>query len=106
MCRVEEFLGYIKNAEAIITDSFHAVAFSIIFHKDFCVLPRYINGRKDKSNNRIVELLERVRIGNRIAESQNDVWDILNQPIVYDDNSVDAWISESQEWLLKALDRE
>lgn len=30
-----EFLGLIKNAEYVITDSFHAIAFSIIFNKVF-----------------------------------------------------------------------
>ena len=33
-----EFVGWIKNAEIVVTSSFHATAFSIIFHKDFlCV---------------------------------------------------------------------
>ena len=31
----EEFLGWIKNAKYIITDSFHGTAFSIIFEKQF-----------------------------------------------------------------------
>lgn len=30
-----DFLNLIRNAEAIITDSFHAIVFSIIFQKDF-----------------------------------------------------------------------
>lgn len=30
-----EFLGYIKNASYVVTNSFHATAFSIIFHRDF-----------------------------------------------------------------------
>lgn len=33
-----DFLNLIRNAEAVITDSFHATVFSIIFQKDFCVL--------------------------------------------------------------------
>ena len=30
-----EFLGYIKNASIVVTNSFHATAFSIIFHREF-----------------------------------------------------------------------
>lgn len=32
-----EFLGYIHHAEYVVTNSFHATAFSIIFHKSFIV---------------------------------------------------------------------
>lgn len=32
---VEEFLGYIKYADYVVTNSFHGTAFSVIFHKDF-----------------------------------------------------------------------
>ncbi len=34
---VEEWLGYMMNAEYIFTNSFHACCFSIIFHKQFFV---------------------------------------------------------------------
>ena len=36
----EEFIGLIKNAEYIVTNSFHAVAFSLIFNKSFWVVRR------------------------------------------------------------------
>lgn len=37
-CGPREFLSYIKNAECIVTNSFHGTAFSIIFEKKFvCV---------------------------------------------------------------------
>lgn len=43
-----EFLGLIKNAEMIITDSFHACVFSMIFEKKFGVFER--NGRNEIGN--------------------------------------------------------
>ena len=30
-----EFISYLANADYVVTGSFHATAFSIIFHKDF-----------------------------------------------------------------------
>ena len=37
-CGPQEFLSYIKNAECVVTNSFHGTAFSIIFEKKFvCV---------------------------------------------------------------------
>lgn len=47
-----EFLGYILNAEYVISTSFHATAFSIIFEKNFCVVPHSQTGA------RVTDLLE------------------------------------------------
>lgn len=51
---VEEFLGYIKYADYVVTNSFHGTAFSVIFHKDF-----YVEAlQKDfKPNDRVESLL-------------------------------------------------
>lgn len=52
----EEFIWLIDNSECVFTDSFHAMAFSIIFSKQFCVLERnYQHGMPQ--NNRIITLL-------------------------------------------------
>ncbi|WP_157206361.1 polysaccharide pyruvyl transferase family protein [Mariniflexile maritimum] len=47
-----KFLSLVKNAEFVISNSFHAVAFSIIFKKEFVVF-----NRQDKINTRMRDLL-------------------------------------------------
>lgn len=47
-----EFVGLIDNAEYVVTNSFHATAFSIILHKKFFVETEVLR------NNRILNLLE------------------------------------------------
>ena len=47
------FIGYIANADFVITTSFHGTAFSIIFDKPFYVL------EFEKRNERIIELLKK-----------------------------------------------
>ncbi|MBQ4196552.1 MAG: hypothetical protein II659_01725, partial [Bacteroidales bacterium] len=42
--------------------SFHATAFSLIFHRDFCVV-----GRQDKSNSRMLSLLEDMNVSDKYA---------------------------------------
>lgn len=59
----KEFLGYIYNASHVVTDSFHAMSFSIIFHKDFSLQIASQHGHK---NNRSLELMERIGIKGRI----------------------------------------
>lgn len=50
----KEFLWLIRHANCVITDSFHAVAFSILFNKKFWALPRYQAMQK---NRRILDIL-------------------------------------------------
>lgn len=50
---VEQWLEYFNNANCIITDSFHACVFSIIFHKPFLVI-----GNKQRGMTRFESLLK------------------------------------------------
>lgn len=56
---VQEFLGLIDHAAYVVSNSFHGVAFSIIFEKQFFAV-----GMGEKSN-RVVSLLESVGIKER-----------------------------------------
>lgn len=61
------FLSYIKNAQYIITDSFHGTAFAINFNKEFIeVLP---NNQTDSRNQSILQLTE---LEDRILQSPED----------------------------------
>ena len=59
-----EWLGWIKNARYIITNSFHATAFSIIFQKDFMV--EILN--RNNANSRVYQLLDIVDMKDRIMD--------------------------------------
>ncbi len=58
---IEGFLSYIKNADYVLTDSFHGTAFSVIFEKQFNV---YI--ALEKAACRIQSLLSQLNLENRI----------------------------------------
>jgi hypothetical protein len=64
--RPEQFLGYIKNAEIILTSSFHGTAFSILMNKPFIV---FLSGDKGRDA-RIVELLSRLNLSDRVFDIQ------------------------------------
>lgn len=59
-----EFLYLIRNAEEVLTDSFHATVFSIIFHKKFITF----NRPGLNMNSRIESLAEVVGAKNRLTE--------------------------------------
>lgn len=51
---IEEFLGYVANAEYVITNSFHCTVFATIFHRDFITVPHFKN--PDRMRNLLEEL--------------------------------------------------
>ena len=58
----EEFLSYIKNSECVITNSFHATVFSILYEKKFCTY------KTKHSFPRMLDLLENLGLSNRIFD--------------------------------------
>lgn len=58
-----EFLGWIMNAEYVISSSFHCTVFSLIFNKQFCSIDL-----NDGNDGRISSLLERFDLSNRMVK--------------------------------------
>lgn len=62
-----EFLGLIQNAEFVITDSFHACAFSMIFQTPFAVFERHKADEKGNMNSRIYDFLEEYHLEDQLV---------------------------------------
>ena len=65
----DQWLSLIRNAQFVITDSFHGVALSIVFNVPFVAL---LKSTEPGQNARIIELLERLSLSDRIASSFSD----------------------------------
>ena len=61
-----EFLHYIKNADVVVTNSFHATTFSIVYKKSF-----YTIGTPGRSS-RVVELLGKLDLDSRLLFCDKD----------------------------------
>lgn len=95
-----EFLSLLDGADCVLTDSFHASVFSIIFHRPFAVFDRkHANG--SNMNSRINTLLEACNLSDR--------WNIchIEKMFSYDTGCIDAVLdkrrNESMEYLRAAL---
>lgn len=64
----EEILGYILHADFVLSASFHATMFSLMFHKQFATL---LPG--EQTNARINDLLEYVGLENRIIHCKEEL---------------------------------
>lgn len=100
----DEFVWLIANSECVLTDSFHATVFSLLFHKPFCVFERKVEKRGNNMGSRIDTLL-----GYFGFESMRDSIDNPTKiPQKYDGNEVDKVLAakraESLAFLKNALD--
>lgn len=94
----DKFLKYIKEAKYIITNSFHATVFSIIFNKKF------VTFTTKKSSSRMVDLLDSLGISERIYNENFNIDKDIDYDMVQK-NLIDMRKS-SLEYLSKALKRE
>ena len=78
-----EFIGIIKNAEYIFTDSFHACVFSVLFKKEFYAFQR---DNSKKMQGRINTLLHNFNLPDRFIEVGSDL-DMISS-IDYQNNDV------------------
>ncbi len=61
-----EFLGAVKNAGIILSNSFHATVFSLIFHREF-----YVVNRVEGINARMKDLLDGIGLSSRLISDEN-----------------------------------
>ena len=82
----DDFINYIANAKIVITDSFHAAVFSIIFNKEFWIVPRLDDSGISSMNSRLNDLLEAYGIQERYINTREDAENKnLYKKINYDD---------------------
>ncbi|WP_103865542.1 polysaccharide pyruvyl transferase family protein [Aquimarina sp. I32.4] len=96
----EVFLSILNNAECILANSFHAVAYSLILHKNIAVF-----NRSDKINTRMRDLLQSVELNNFLLNKDtisDYKLDIIDYKQVQD--KLDVLIEKSKKYLDTALE--
>ena len=95
---VEDFLALIDGADYVITDSFHATAFSLNFNKEFVIV------YPGKYSTRLQSILEILGLTNRVAKNERDL-SIVESKIDY--NRVNEILAAERKrsllWLSNAL---
>lgn len=96
MPTLSEWLGYIKNARFMITDSFHGTAFAINFNTQF------VNVLPEGTATRNQSILELTGLQNRVVTNYEDFSPFENQ---IDYNSVNNVIQEKRKESLEILEK-
>lgn len=77
----EEFINLIRNAEYVLTDSFHGLAFSVINEKQFYIFYRNRIDVKQSRNSRIDNIVKIWGLENRLVKNP--------EQLIYDDSVID-----------------
>lgn len=99
----EEFINLIAQSEYVITDSFHACVFAILFGKKFIALERFSRSDRLSMNSRIYDLLEMFSIPERLLTRSDQLEQLLNSDL---DIQLDKWkqsMSSSKDFLIKNI---
>ncbi len=76
---IENWLTQIRNSQLVVTNSYHGMIFSIIFHKPFLVVPA--KGNLSGMNDRFNTLLKLLNLEDRILIDFDNVNHILDKKI-------------------------
>ncbi len=93
-----QFISLIRNAELVVSNSFHATAFSIIFHKSF-----YVFEREWAINTRMRDLIIFAGGGteNRIVKELPRAEEKINWEVT--EKNMRSWIEKSKKYIAECL---
>lgn len=95
----DEFVSYIRNAEYVVTDSFHGAAFSILFRKNLKVL---LKKKKVGLNGRMNTLLRMFSLKDAVVD-RNSADELLLAQTEYEETAVREAIEQSKNYLLRMV---
>lgn len=95
---VQEFLSLIDSASYIVSNSFHGVAFSIIFEKQF-----FATGMGARAN-RVLSLLKAFGIENRYIDDLKDIPNTIDYGTLK--TGIEILRIKSEQYLINAIDNE
>lgn len=78
ICNPLYVFSYFKNADFIITDTFHGTIFSIKMNSKFCTIIR------DSNKNKLLDLLERLEQTDRIITNMNNIEKLYHKKMDYE----------------------
>ena len=98
-----EFVSLINNAKCVFTDSFHGLAFSINFGKNFYVFNRDDESGANSMNARITDTLEMLGLTSRHITNKNAKLDNKQIDFTNAHKILEREKQQSINWLLNAL---
>lgn len=101
-CSPFEVLAYFKNAEAVVTDTFHGTIFSTVCHTPFAA---FVRGTGYGNSEKLTDLLRRLGLEGRVATSAGSLAEVLDMPVnwVVPDTAIAAGRDAAHAYLSKEV---
>lgn len=78
--RPDDWVGYVLNADYIVTNSFHGIVFALNYRKQFFVEMRH--GKHGNTNSRLSNILDQLQLRARVISEELDVHQEINYDAV------------------------
>ncbi|CDC21116.1 putative uncharacterized protein [Eubacterium sp. CAG:274] len=103
-----EWLGYIKYADYVFTDSFHGCVFSMMFEKIFFIFKRFSDSNANSQNSRIYNFINIFGMDNILVNDINkfDFYSEINIDYVKIKETLNEESKKSADWLIGAIESE
>ena len=94
---IEQFLTLVRDADFVLTDSFHGVAFSVNFRKSFAAVKRHdIDAGK---HTRLNDFLSKISLSDRIVTDENiNTFNFSEINYEKSENLLQSWIKSSEDY--------
>lgn len=79
-----ELLAYMKNAECIVTTTFHGSVFSLKYNKRFCAIVQHRMGDGYGNDEKMGDLLHRVNLSKQMIDRPDKLYETLSSRIDYE----------------------
>lgn len=101
---IQDWLTSYSSADSIYTNSFHGTIFALLFNKPFLFFP--VKGNAQQLNDRILNLLKKTDLLDRVWNSNKSIQEQMEQPIDWNrvNLAVEKWRMFSYDWLKKTLE--
>lgn len=100
-----DFISLVRDANYVLTDSFHCTVFSTLFSKTFFSFRRYSNDSAVSTNSRLYSLLDSLGLSDRLLTGKESVAECLEKSLDFNAvlNRIEELRVESVKLLKKAL---
>lgn len=100
-CDPFTLLAFFRDAEAVVTDTFHGTIFSIITERPFCSIVRTSDGESYGNEQKLGYLLDTLALADRACTTPEMIADVLDRSADFADTRrvVEAGRSRAQEYL-------
>ena len=100
-CSPFEVLAYFKNAEEVITDTFHGSIFSVITHRRFATIVRKSVENSYGNEEKVMDILKRIGLNDRAVFNIQDINQINDCNINYD--KIDELLEQQRQETMQYL---